>query len=149
MKIFTDQADEASAESDSNAGSNLSNLDDEVGLSSGNDASSELGNDAGAGSDNEVGSASDDEAMEVSENEEMTGNTHVTHVKSLNPIDSLVNIAKDTTDLLNSDKEDQPKGKKRRRKKGTGQPRKKQYVRHGGCSNIRLAGIADHAPVHP
>lgn len=119
FSLLIDQADKASAELDSNPGSNLSNLDNKVGLSSGNDASSELVNDAGAGSNNEVESASDDETMRISKNKEITGNTHITHVKSLNPIDSLVNIAKDTTDLLNSNK-DQPKGKKRRWKKGTG-----------------------------
>lgn len=104
--LLTDQADKASAESNSNAGSNLLNLDDEVGLGSGNDASSTLGNDIRAESDNEMRSTSDDEAMQISEKEEMMGNIQVTHMKSFNPINSLVNIVKDTTDLLNFDKKD-------------------------------------------
>lgn len=58
-----------------------------------------------------------DNAMRVIKNWEMTRNIDVTYVKSPNPINFLVNILKNVTNLLISNKEDQLKDKKKHWKK--------------------------------
>lgn len=111
--LITNQVDKTSTELVSNANSNLLNLDDKVELSSGNDAKSELSNNARVRSTDKVGSALDDEAIKILENEEITGYTHVIYVTSPNQIDFLENIIKDATNLLNLNKKNQSKGKKK------------------------------------
>lgn len=106
-------------ESNNNISSNLLSLNDKVGSSLDNEISLELDNNIGARLNKKLRLALYDKAIRVIENWEMTGNTNVTYVKSPNPIDLLVNIAKNATNLLISNKKDQPKNKKKRQKKET------------------------------
>lgn len=114
---FTKSINNASAEFDSNTGDNLSSLDNKVGLSLGNEVNLELNNEVGARLDKKVRLALYDNAIRVIENWEMIYNTDVTYVKSPNPINLLVNIAKNATNLLISDKKNQLKDKKKHWKK--------------------------------
>lgn len=72
--------------------------------------------------------ASNDKAMKVIENWKITNNTDVTYVKSPNPINFFVNIAKNATNLLIFNKKDQLKDKKRHWKKRLWQLRKKILI---------------------